>query len=207
MTTTSSMNGHGPSKAPDALRLLGTPSAAILAALNATFEDLQTVLRCCERLVAALAEETTEPDDILVEGVWTTALLSYGRCFSGDGGAALTEDDLESTKSHEEALKWHRILRQLRDQYADPAANPRERFSVGVAQGADGAADGVAITSARQPLVDDLTVRQTGAIAFALSGLVNDRIAAQQAKVYDEVKGLGKAELDRLERIEVATAE
>ena len=47
-------------------------------------------------------------------------------------------------------------------------------------QDANGAASGVAITSARQPLVDDLTVRQTGAIAYALSGLVNERIEAQQ---------------------------
>jgi hypothetical protein len=52
--------------------------------------------------------------------------------------------------------------------------------------------------------VDDITVRQTGAIAFGLSKMVNDRIADQQAKVFDEVKDLGKAELDQLAPLEVA---
>ena len=79
-------------------------------------------------------------------------------------------------------LEWHRLLLQLRDHYADPAVNPRERFSVGVAQDAHGTPSGVAITSARQPLVDDLTVRQTGAIAYALSGLVNERIESRQRR-------------------------
>jgi hypothetical protein len=55
--------------------------------------------------------------------------------------------------------------------------------------------------------VDDITVRQTGAIAFGLSKMVNDRIAEQQAKVFDEVKDLGKAELDRLAPLEVASAD
>ena len=57
---------------------------------------------------------------------------------------------------------------------------------MGVALDHGGAADGIAITSARQPLVDDLTVRQTGAIAYGLSALVNDRIVAQQSRSSQE---------------------
>ena len=76
--------------------------------------------------------------------------------------SAAPEDDVAATQPGAEVLEWHRVLLRLRDHYADPAVNPRERFSVGVAQDADGAAAGVAITSVRQPLVDDLTVRQTG---------------------------------------------
>jgi hypothetical protein len=194
--------------APSALRLLDTASASALGELLATFEDLQTVLRCCERLVSELADGDGEPDDVLVEAVWTVALLSYARCFSaGEAGTALTEGDLTMTQSHGDVLDWHKILLQLRDHYADPTANPRERFSVGVAQDSHGAANGVAVTSARQPLVDDLTVRQTGAIAFALSGLVNDRITAQQEKVFGEVKHTSKADLDKLARLDVAQSD
>ena len=193
---------------PTALRLLDTASASALGELLATFEDLQTVLRCCERLVSELADGDGELDDVLVEAVWTVALLSYARCFSaGEAGTALTEDDLTMTQSHGDVLDWHKILLQLRNHYADPTANPRERFSVGVAQDLNGAANGVAVTSARQPLVDDLTVRQTGAIAFALSGLVNDRITAQQEKVFGEVKDTPKADLDKLARLEVAQSD
>ena len=66
-----------------------------------------------------------------------------------------------------------------------------------MAQDEDGTASGVAITSARQPLVDDLTVRQTGAIAYALSGLVNERIEAEQQQVFDDLLTRSKEDLDR----------
>jgi hypothetical protein len=158
------MTKSTPTVAPNALRRLDSPGAAVLADLIATFEELQTVLRCCERLVSAVA--------------------------TGDS-----------------ALDWHRVLLQLREHYADPTTNPREQFSIGVAQDPDGAAGGVAVTSGRQPLVDDVTVRQTGAIAFALSALVDERITAQQASVFAEVKDTPKSVLDKLARLEVAQSD
>lgn len=193
--------------APKALRRLDSPGAKALAELVATFEELQTVLRGCERLVTALAADG-EPDDVLVEAVWTTALLSYARCFStGDADTALTEDDITESKVHGDALEWHRLLLQLRDHYADPVVNPRERYSVGVAQDPTGAPSGVAITSGRQPLVDDLTVRQTGAIAYALSALVDERITAQQEKVFTEIRDTPKSILEKMSQIEVVEAD
>ena len=101
-------------------------------------------------------------------------------------------------------MSWHEVLLQLRDHYADPTANPREQFSVGVAQDPSGAAGGIAITSARQPLVDELTVRQTGAIAFALSSLVDGRIAVQQETVFGELKRMPRAALDQLVQLDIA---
>jgi acyl-CoA hydrolase len=53
-------------------------------------------------------------------------------------------------------------------------------------------------------LVDDVTVRRTGAIAFAMSNLVNDRIAAQQEAVFAEVKDTPEADLDTLARLDIA---
>jgi len=195
-----------PTAPPDELRRVATPTASALAEQLATFEELQTVLRCCERLVSDLA--AAEPDDVVLEGVWTTALLSYGRCFAtGQAGTALTEADLTATKLQGDVLKWHSVLLQMRDYYTDGCVNPRERFSVGVALDGDGAASGVGMTSARQPSVDDLTVRQTGAIAYALSALVDERIAAQQEKVFEQVKKLSKAELSKLTRLELAEPE
>ncbi len=199
------MTNETPQAPPTVLRRLDSPSTTTMVALLATFEDLQTVLRCCERLVSELGTAGDGgPDDVVVEGVWTTALLSYARCFAANGArAALTEDDLATALSNDDVLDWHRVLLQLREHYASPSVNPRERFSVGVAQDQNGAAAGVGVTSARQPTVDDITVRQTGAIAFALSNMVNDRIAAQQAKVFDEVRDLGKTELDKLPKLPV----
>ena len=190
---------------PSTARRLETAGAKTLVDLVTTFEDLQTVLRCCERLVTELDAGGDQPDDILLEAVWTTALLSYARCFAArPTGPVLVEDDVTTTVAHGDVLEWHRVLLRLREHYADPVANPRERFSVGVAQDDDGSASGIVITSARQPLVDDVTVRQTGAIAFALSSLVDDRIAVQQQAVYDQVTGAGRADLDNLALLDIA---
>ena len=143
----------------------------------------------------------------MVEGVWTVALLSYGRCFAADAEAALTEDDLTAALSNDDVPNWHKVLLQLHDHHGDVRANPRERFSVGVSPDEGGAATGIAITSARQPLVDELIVRQTGAIAFALSRLVNDRITEQQEKVFGGVRNTPQAGLDRLDLLDVAASD
>lgn len=193
------MTDTAPARPAVALRLLDTEIATTLFHLSAVHEDLQTVLRCCERLVSTPAPAEDQTDDILVEAVWTTALLSYSRCFtSGHPGATLAEEDLAATGLKGDVLGWHKVLLTLREHYASPAVNPRELFSIGVAQDEDGAAGFIAITGARQPLVEDLAVRQTGAIALALSDMVHARIRAEQEKVFGHVKDMPKAELDGL---------
>jgi len=104
-------------------------------------------------------------------------------------------------------LSREQVVRLYRNISDTIIANVYGILSVGVAQDPNGRANGLAVTSARQPLVDDLTVRQTGAIAFALSGLVNDRISAQQVKVFGDVKNTPKADLDKLARLDVAQSD
>lgn len=189
---------------PTAVRQLAIPAAQALADLAAIFDDLQTVLRCCERLMRELAAPEGEPDDLLVESVWTTAVLSYARCFTGGSrGMGLTEDDVTASKLQGDVLAWHQVLRQLRKHYADPVQNPRERFTVGAAQDPDGTAAGIAITSTRQPPLDDVTVRQTGALAYALSRLVDERITEQQERVRAAADRMSADELNSLPLIDL----
>ena len=187
-----------PAVAPAVVRRLRSPSALALADVAALFEDVQTVLRCCERLITVL-DATTEPDDLALEAYWTTAVLSYARCFApGERGTGLTEDDVTATGLAGDVLGWHRTLLQLRDRYADPAVNPRESFSVGAAQDRTGHAEGIAVASTRQPGVDELTVRQTGAVAYALSRLVDEKLVAQQGVVFTSVAAMARPALDVL---------
>lgn len=206
------MTNHVQNGAPSVLRRDQSPAAASLAALCATFEDLQTALRCCERLVSELtavrAPLLADPtDDVLVEAVWTLALLSYARCFHARAdsgtGPGLTEEDVTATHPGSKVLEWHAVLLRLRDHYADVAVNPREHFSVGVAQDSGGLASGVAVTSTREPLVDEVTVRQMGAIAYALSVVVDARIAEGQSALFEEVKDVPAGDLDKREPFEV----
>lgn len=198
---------------PTSLRHVTSPAAGRLAGLCATYEDLQTVLRCCERLLEALTPTPGRgagdpPDEVLLESVWTLALLSYARCFRvGEGGSlpgGLTEADVIVEGSATGAVDWHRMLLNLKGHHADPAVNPRERFSVGAAQDADGHCSGVAVTSVRQPSVDEVTVRQTGALAFALCAEVDTRISAGQAALFEELKTMAPSELGGLDVIDVA---
>lgn len=183
---------------------LDAPAAQALADLAAIFDDLRTVLRCCERLMQAFADPSGNPDDLLLEAVWTTAVLSYARCFTdGRRGVGLTEQDLAETSLQGDVVEWHRVLRQLGKHYADPAENPREWFSVGAVRDSDRHLTGIALTSSHQPRLDDVTVRQTGALAYELSRLVDQRIARQQERVLAVANAMSGAELDRLPLIDV----
>jgi hypothetical protein len=191
--------------APTVVRQLGTPAAGALADLAATFEELQTVLGCCERLVGAL--DAPARDEVIIESLWTTTLLSYGRCFAaGPRGMGLTLEDVKETKLEGAVEDWHGLLLRMREHFADPAVDPRERFSVGVSRNSDGTAAGIAVTSVRQPLVDEVTVRQTGALAYALLRVVDERIGAQQQLVFDAAGTMTALQLDRLPEVEVTGA-
>ena len=105
------------------------------------FEDLQYVLRCCEHLIAALAPP--QPDTAIVEALWTGALVGYVRCFSGRQ-AVLTEADLKELQLDGDVTEFHDMMKKLRDHYASRHLNPRESFTIGVAQSNDGKPTGVA---------------------------------------------------------------
>lgn len=187
--------------APQRVRRVGSPAAGALADLAGIFEDLQTVLICCERLLEHVGGH--DPDPVVVESLWTTALLSYARCFAPGGrGMGLTEDDVTGLELSGEVLAWHKMLRELRKHYADPATNPRESFDVGVAV-VDGRPAGVAITSTRQALADEQTVRQTGALAYALHRRVDEKITEHQGTVLRGAEALSADELATLDEIEV----
>ena len=186
-------------RVPDAVRRLDGQEAADLGALAAVFDDLQYALRCCEHLVGVLAREA---DAALVEALWTGALVAYARCFSGRT-KVLTDDDLAELGLDGDVAGFHRALLRLRDHYASRHANPRETYTVGVAQKNDGTAAGVAVVGAPQPRVDDTTVRQLGRIAYGLSGLVDARMQAAQQRVHVVAQGLDAHKLTRLPLVDV----
>lgn len=200
------------SAAPTTIRRLeSNEDARRLACLVSAYDELQTVLRCCERLMTMLGDGVSTPDDVGVEALWTLALLSYARAFAtGDGGPALTEADIdaESDKGVKvdqgEVLRWHRVLLHLRDQQADPRTNPRESYTVGVAQDPSGAANAVAVTSVQAPLVDKAAVRQAGAIAFPLCAVLDERIDPLQKQIFTAVRGIAPVQLNQMDLVEVA---
>jgi hypothetical protein len=185
----------------DARRLDG-PEAAELTALAVVSDDLQHALACCERLVSALGPQRAapadgHPDAALVEALWTSALLAYARAFAPRAGV-LSTADLEALELPGDVLGFHDLLLRLREQYGSADANPRESCSVGVVQGEDGSAVGVAVVAAPLPLVDQEAARQLGRLAFALLGRVDGRMEEVQARVLHRARELTQGELAAL---------
>jgi hypothetical protein len=187
--------------APSSVRRLDGDEATELAGLAAVFDDLQYALRCCEHLVGALARPDADP--ALVEALWTGVLVAYARAFSART-KILTEDDLAELKLDGDVVDFHRLLLRLRDHYASRHVDPRETFTIGVAQKNNGTAAGVAVVGAQQPRVDDTTVRQLGRIAYGLSGLVDARMQATQQKVHVVAQGMDAARLAALPLVDVS---
>jgi hypothetical protein len=186
--------------APNAVRRLDGQEAGELAALSAVFDDLQYVLRCCEHLVGALAAPDADP--ALVEALWTGALVAYTRSFSART-KVLTDGDLDELKLQGDVAAFHRALLRLRDLYASRHVNPRETYTIGVAQKNNGTAAGVAVIGAPQPRVDDTSVRQLGRIAYGLSGLVDARMQAAQQQVHLVAQQLDARRLAALPLVDV----
>lgn len=181
---------------PESVRRLDMPSAGELADLAAVFEDLQYALRCCEHLVSQLGRRG-EPDAVLVEALWTGALLAYVRCFS-PRGAVLTTADLDELENGAEFRRLHDVVLQLRDHLASRHVNPREAFTIGAAQANDGTPTGIAVVSSPRPLVEESTVRMLGRLAYLLAGRVDARMQERQRRVLGEATALSPAELGRL---------
>jgi hypothetical protein len=186
--------------APTVVRQLSTPESAELATLASVFEDLQFVLKCCEELVARLARPgQPDGDDVVSHALWSAALIAYVRCFSPADG--LTTSDLERTGLQGEVRQWHQMLVTLREHLTSTETNPRERFVIGAAQGADGLAAGIAIVSAPLPAVEELSVRQTGRLALELTKLVDERMEQQQRAVFESARGMSARLLGALPEV------
>ena len=81
------------------------------------------------------------------------------------------------------------MVKKLRDHYASRHLNPREAFTIGAAQANDGGPTGVAVVSTPRPLVDDVTVRLLGRVAYALSGLLDKRMQQSQDECWRRPAG------------------
>lgn len=195
MTATSTDGTSANGAAPSTVRRMDGEEAGVLAAQAAVFEDLQYVLRCCEHLVAALTSPKTDP--AFVEALWTGALVGYVRCFSGRQ-SVLADADVKELELDGDVGDFHSMIKKLRDHYASRHLNPRESFTIGVAQSNEGKPTGVAVVSTPRPSVDDTTVRLLGRVAYALSGLLDARMQKTQNDVLGEAGKLSATDLSKL---------
>lgn len=205
-SSNASSNGsssHGTASSVTTWRLETEPAARLIAEVTA-LEDLHTVLQCCERLITDVVLAPPRPPGLnaVVESLWRTSVLAYQRCFVGPEPALAEQDVLDTHPDHPEVAQWHRALIGLLLPEPGPAG---QTCAVGVVREESGAPLGIAVTAADLALPDEVIVRAAGALAYALSTVLDARLDEHQASLFEQVSAMSPAELDRLPRVETTT--
>lgn len=107
---------------------LDIPEAKKLADLVSISQDLNFCIDCCERLVGLLESDSKE--STLIQSLWTSALISYVRCFATGKRFGLSEDIL--LKFEGEPIEVHNYYKNLRDKNIAHSVNPFEQIKIGV---------------------------------------------------------------------------
>ncbi len=104
------------------------PEAKRLADLASILRDLQVTVETCKRVVDLL--ESEKPDSIVIEGLWSAALVRYMRCFVFGKRYGLTEEVFEGLKG--DPIGAHRWYKNMRDKHIAHSVNPYEQVRVGI---------------------------------------------------------------------------
>jgi hypothetical protein len=151
---------------------LETAPARVLADQAAVVQDLQFVMDCCKQLMAVLSQPEADRDGVVPVALWSSAVVTYARCFGAGPGSGLTEDDVQSLPLQGAVSTFHEWVIAERDTLTAPLADPFVTSKVGVAlapAGKQRRVAGIGIFATSRVLVDVTGARQLGALASELA--------------------------------------
>ncbi|MBS0337951.1 MAG: hypothetical protein JSS40_14290 [Proteobacteria bacterium] len=154
--------------------------AKTLADLEGLKQDLLAVAETCTRLAELLKIDSK--DHILVEALWTSALIRYARCFAEGKRYGLKESVFDGLNG--DPVGTHKIFIDIRSKHIAHSVNPLEQTHVGLVLEQPERAKkviGVAALAFRQIAGDIRLVPQLGALANVLAEKM-----AMLAKKYEE---------------------
>jgi len=99
-----------------------------LADLISIYNDLSYAIEVLKNLLELFKDESK--DNILVQSLWTAALISYVRCFSGGKRFGLSENIFKGLAG--DPIGCHRYYKNLRDKHIAHSVNPFEQVVVGL---------------------------------------------------------------------------
>jgi hypothetical protein len=92
--------------------------------------DLTSVVEMAKRLFEMLRQSEETQDDLLVKSLWTSALITYVRCFAGGKRYGLTESIYSELPG--EPIATHRYYKDTRDKHIAHSVNTFEDTVIGV---------------------------------------------------------------------------
>lgn len=136
------------------------PEAQQLADLASILQDLTFTIEACKRLLDVIDREPQDP--VLMQSLWTAALISYVRCFTQGKRFGLSEQILARLQG--EPIAVHKFYKNLRDKHAAHSVNPFEQVAVGVVL----------------PEADSGANEVQGVVTLAIRHIVTDRKGVEQ---------------------------
>ena len=95
-------------QAPGLTVALDMPSARILADQTSVIQDLQFVMDCCKRLLAELGRPEEERDAVVPLTLWSSALITYARCFGQGRRSGLAVEDVGNLPLEGAVMNFHK---------------------------------------------------------------------------------------------------
>ena len=181
---------------------LDVPSARVLADQASIIQDLQFVMDCCKRLLAELAKPEDDRDPLMPLALWSSAVVSYGRCFTKGKRFGLATEDVTSLPLQGAVMKFHTWVLEERDKLAAHAPDPFEAARVGAAlsppEQGDRRVEGIVIFANSHVVIDDVGVRQLGGLASELAKQTAEKAQEQQDVVLKDAQQLNLDSLYKL---------
>ena len=159
--------------------------AKTLADLGGLTQDLSAIMQTCTRLLDLLREDSK--DHILLEALWTSALVRYARCFAEGKRYGLDESVFSGFNG--DPVGTHRLYINIRNKHIAHSVNPLEQMEVGLVLASKERHEqkiiGVATLSMRQITADADGVRQLGMLAKVILGKVVELAKHYEQKVLE----------------------
>jgi len=172
-----------------------------LADLGAIVQDLGFTMKTCSRLKKLLKEDSQ--DSLLIESMWTAALIRYARCFATGKRFGLSESIFDGLIG--EPHKVHKMYMDLRDKHIAHSVNPFEQMAVGLVLSTESSHErkimGVATMSMRHICSDVEGVHQLGLLSKVLKEKVIEIAKEYEKKTLDKGKSITLEVLYKLPRL------
>jgi hypothetical protein len=186
-------------QAPGLTVALDLPSARVLADQASIIQDLQFVMDCCMRLLTELTRPEEDRDGVVPLALWSSAVVTYARCFGEGRSSGLTVEDIQNLPLQGAVMKFHQWVIEERDKLTEHSADPFEAAKIGAALSPAGQkgrrVEGIAVFSTNRVLIDATGVRQLGGLASELAKQTAVKAQKQQDTVLSDAQRLDIASL------------
>ncbi len=164
--------------------------AKTLADLAAIFQDLDFVTETLKRLIDLL--ETKDKDWVLIQSLWSAALISYIRCFATGKRYGLDPDTIYSL--NESAIEFHNYHKDLRDKHIAHSVNPFEQVRVDIQLSPTNSAErkvvGIITSSMKHIVVPKRSVEDFLRLVTWAKRVVGEKCKEYENKVLKIAKGM-----------------